>query len=225
MEFAGRTESIDKYRTAWRTFESCGELGAPFLRGVERGAPARRGAASLDSLDRGPIHYLHTVLAQRADAGLPTASAAAAVPAATSHRQVERFTRPGRSNFASRGPRTAVHCTGSGGIYTRLSRLAGCTATQQYVNTFILGDGGGLASTAATHTATTSSLELVAAPASGSARRRPRPRRVSFGSLVAIDAHRSRRIVPTSAGGTSESPWLITIFGPLVVVREATEKS
>ena len=137
MEFAGRTESIDKYRTAWRTFESCGELGAPFLRGVERGAPARRGAASLDSLDRGPIHYLHTVLAQRADAGLPTASAAAAVPAATSHRQVERFTRPGRSNFASRGPRTAVHCTGSGGIYTRLSRLAGRTshaAIRQYAH-------------------------------------------------------------------------------------------
>ena len=92
-------------------------------------------------------------------------------------------------------------------------------ATQQYVNRFILGDGVGLASTAAMHTATTSSLELVAAPASGSARRRPRPRRVSFRSLVAIDAHRSRRIVPTSAGGTSESPWLITIFGPLVVVR------
>ena len=125
-------------------------------------------------------------------------------------------------NLASHGPRTAVHSTGSAEIYTRLSRLAGRTVTQQHVNTFILSDGVGLASTAATHSATTSSLELVAAPASGSARHRPRPRRVSFGSLVAIDAHRSRRIVPTSAGGTSESPWLITIIGPLVVVREAT---
>ena len=41
MENAGGTESVDKYRTARRTFESCGELGAVFLRGVERGATRR----------------------------------------------------------------------------------------------------------------------------------------------------------------------------------------
>ena len=106
------------------------------MRGVERGAGAPRCRLARVA-SKGILEHLHTVLAQRANAGLPTASAAAAVPAATSHRQVERFTRPGRSNFASRGPRTAVHCTGSGGIYTRLSRLAGRTshaAIRQYVH-------------------------------------------------------------------------------------------
>ena len=49
MENAGGTESVDKYRTARRTFESRGELGAFFLRGVARSYPARRGAASLDT--------------------------------------------------------------------------------------------------------------------------------------------------------------------------------
>ena len=131
MENAGGTESVDKYRTARRTIESCGELGAVFLRGVERELPAAPRCRLARYASKGILEHLHTVLAQRADAGLLTASAAAAVPAATSHRQVECFTRPGRLNVASRGPRTAVHSTGSGGIYTRLSRLAGRTATLQ----------------------------------------------------------------------------------------------
>ena len=130
IENAGGTESIDKYR-ARRTFESCGELGGFFFCAASSaelpGAPRCRLARYAS---KGILKHLHTVLAQCADAGLPTASAAAAVPAATSHRQVECFTRPGRSKLAPRSPRIAAHVTGSGGIYTRLSRLAGRTATQ-----------------------------------------------------------------------------------------------
>ena len=82
MENAGGTESVDKYRTARRTFESRGELGAVFLRGVEGGAPAAPRCRLARYASKGTLKHLHTVLAQRADAGLLTASAAAAVPAA-----------------------------------------------------------------------------------------------------------------------------------------------
>ena len=98
MENAGGTESIDKYRTARRTFESCGELGAVYLRGVERGLPVVPRCRLARYASTGILEHLHTVLAQRADAGLLTASAAPAVPAAkyltetssVSHGQVDQ---------------------------------------------------------------------------------------------------------------------------------------
>ena len=108
------------------------------MRGVERGATPRRGAASRSiRLERNPRTLTYSPGTMRRRRASHSQRGGRRPRGDVSPTGRVFFTRPGRSNFASRGPRTAVHCTGSGGIYTEAVRLAGRTshaAIRQYAH-------------------------------------------------------------------------------------------